>query len=130
MRTAVADWRMITSSDAKPHTSPVLTSVVTSSHPSNGVSTAIRNQPEEVSVDIIVAGSVAVDSVCDYAPSAPKEVSPLHFTSNPAVIKQTIGGVGRNVAVAAHLLGASVRLCSLIGNDLTGDRILQSMKNL
>jgi len=43
----------------------------------------------------------------------------LH-TSNPAKISQSIGGVGRNVALAAHRVTSEgkVKLCTLIGDDL------------
>lgn len=70
--------------------------------------------------DILVAGSVAIDLSCDY--SAPKsgEVSPALHTSNPSCISQSIGGVGHNVALAAHLVSqqARVRLCSMVGDDM------------
>lgn len=66
--------------------------------------------------DILVAGSVAVDLSCDVDGSSPQ----LH-TSNPASVRNSIGGVGHNVARAAHLGGGgqlTVRLCSLVGNDM------------
>jgi len=81
--------------------------------------------------DILVAGSVAVDLSCDYAPLQPKASSSLvPHTSNPAVITQTIGGVGHNVATAAHLIGngTTVRLCSFVANDLAGSVIMSSLK--
>jgi pseudouridylate synthase / pseudouridine kinase len=74
---------------------------------------------------IIVYGSVAVDVACDYSPgeentSSRSDTSPHLHTSNPAVIAQSIGGVGHNVALAAHLVsgGQDVQLRSLVGNDL------------
>ena len=72
--------------------------------------------------DILVAGCLAIDFSCDYLPSGSLtgQISPQHLTSNPAAITQTIGGVGHNVALAIHYLGASVRLCSLVGDDLPG----------
>lgn len=41
-------------------------------------------------------------------------------TSNPACINQSIGGVGHNVALAAHRVSkdVSVRLCSMVGDDV------------
>lgn len=75
-------------------------------------------------VDVVVYGSVAIDLSCDYAPLSEKSVSPsenisphLH-TSNIASITPSIGGVGHNVALAAHLVGGSVRLHSLVADDL------------
>lgn len=81
--------------------------------------------------DIIVAGALAVDFSCDYAPllgtAAEVEVSPQLHTSNPAVISQFLGGVAHNVAKAAHLMGSSVRLCSAIGDDLSGRAALAQL---
>lgn len=71
--------------------------------------------------EIIVAGSLAIDLSCDYAPESlwgPR--FPRRFTSNPAAITQSLGGVGQNVATTIHYLGSSVRLCSLVGDDLAG----------
>ena len=74
-----------------------------------------------VRADILVAGSVAVDLSCDYVGGngASSPVPNLH-TSNPAKISQSIGGVGRNVALAAHRVTSEgkVKLCTLIGDDL------------
>ena len=75
----------------------------------------------KTSVDVVVAGSLAVDFSCDYAPFKNSvEHAPQLHTSNPAAITQTIGGVGYNVALAARLMGGSVRLCSIVANDLCG----------
>lgn len=68
----------------------------------------------------MVAGSVAVDLSCDYRPlNAPTSKAPQLETSNPAAISQSIGGVGHNVALAAHRISrdSRVRLCSLVGDD-------------
>jgi pseudouridylate synthase / pseudouridine kinase len=81
--------------------------------------------------DILVAGSVAVDLSCDYEPLQPNASAALVLrTSNPAVITQAIGGVGHNVATAAHLVGngTTVRLCSVVANDLAGNFIMSSLK--
>jgi pseudouridine-5'-phosphate glycosidase/pseudouridine kinase len=69
--------------------------------------------------DILVAGSVAVDLSCDYAPKS-GDTSPVLHTSNPSSISQSIGGVGHNVALAAHSVSkhARVRLCSMVGDDV------------
>jgi pseudouridine-5'-phosphate glycosidase/pseudouridine kinase len=83
-------------------------------------------------VDILVAGSVAVDLACDFSPFAKTSTaSPVLKTSNPARIAQSIGGVGHNVATAAHLIGGpnSVRLCSLVADDLAGSLILSTLKD-
>jgi pseudouridine-5'-phosphate glycosidase/pseudouridine kinase len=47
-------------------------------------------------------------------------MAPQAHTSNPAQISQSIGGVGHNVALAAHSVSkhASVKFCSLVGDDV------------
>lgn len=47
-------------------------------------------------------------------PAAPKL-----YTSNPATISSSLGGVGHNVALAAHLSlgGSAVKLCSAVADD-------------
>ena len=69
--------------------------------------------------DVLVAGSIAVDLSCDYAGRKGSNSPELH-TSNPAAISQSIGGVGHNVALAAHRAStkATVKLCSLVGDDV------------
>lgn len=71
---------------------------------------------------MVVAGALAVDFSCDYAPFAnsTSQTDPLPHTSNPAVINQTLGGVAHNIAKAVHLLGSNVRLHSAVGDDLSG----------
>ncbi|OHE95804.1 indigoidine synthase A like protein [Colletotrichum orchidophilum] len=88
-------------------------------------------EPKSSKADVLVAGSVAIDLSCDYHPlSDKKEVAPHMHTSNPACINQSIGGVGHNVALAAHRVSkdTTVRLCSLIGDDIAGATVLSSLK--
>jgi pseudouridine-5'-phosphate glycosidase/pseudouridine kinase len=69
-----------------------------------------------------------MDLSCDYAPpsegaassSNDTAVSPQMHTSNLAAISPSVGGVGRNVALAAHRAGGniSVLLRSLVANDM------------
>lgn len=73
--------------------------------------------------DILVAGSVALDLNCNFHNDRypePRPVSPVLYTSNPAGITQSIGGVGHNVALAAQSVhrGLKVKLCSMIGSDM------------
>ncbi|OTB06642.1 hypothetical protein M426DRAFT_318696 [Hypoxylon sp. CI-4A] len=82
-------------------------------------------------VDVLVAGSVAVDLNCDYVGEDSLEHPAPHLhTSNLAHIGQSIGGVGRNVALAAQraLQNPRVRLCSMIGDDLAGSTVLSSLQ--
>lgn len=64
----------------------------------------------------------------DLSCNAAKAVA-LH-TSNPSQITETIGGVGNNVATAAHYVGARVRLVSAVGRDLSGDWALGKIKGV
>lgn len=50
------------------------------------------------------------------------------YTSNPAVISQSVGGVGHNIALAASYAGASVMLSSVVADDLTGQFLLDQLK--
>lgn len=84
-------------------------------------SLATVDSSQETKPGVFVAGSLAVDLACDFSPTSTSSArSPQLQTSNPARIAQTLGGVGHNVARAAHLMGANVRLCSAIGEDLAG----------
>ncbi|KAI2629809.1 Indigoidine synthase A like protein-domain-containing protein [Hypoxylon sp. NC1633] len=81
--------------------------------------------------DVLVAGSVAVDLNCDYVGEDSLEHPAPHLhTSNPAHTGQSIGGVGRNVALAAQrvMQHSKVRLCSMIGSDLAGSTVLSSLE--
>lgn len=68
--------------------------------------------------DILVAGAVAVDLNCHHI--ATQDEAPQPCTSNPARITQSIGGVGYNVSLAAHLASSKtrVRFSSMVGNDM------------
>lgn len=73
-------------------------------------------------VDVLVAGSLAVDLCCDFIPSQKRSISisPLLHTSNHAAISQRLGGVGQNIATAVQHAGTSVQLCSVTGDDEAG----------
>ena len=60
---------------------------------------------------------MAVDLSCDYTGI---HGDPQLQTSNPAHISQSIGGVGHNVALAAHWVSqdTKVKLCSMVGDDM------------
>ncbi|KAL2817411.1 Indigoidine synthase A like protein-domain-containing protein [Aspergillus granulosus] len=78
-------------------------------------------------VDVLVAGSLAIDLACDFV-TAGQETIPASQTSNPAVIEQSLGGVGHNVAFASKSLGSSVMFCSVVGDDLSGRAALSSLQ--
>ncbi|KAK7952080.1 carbohydrate kinase-like protein [Apiospora aurea] len=103
--------------------------------PVSGISTekpVIVKEKANKEAHVIIAGSVAVDLSCNYAgPDAATNASPHLHTSNPAQISQSIGGVGRNVALAAHRVSGSrgVRLCSMVGNDVAGTTVVNSLES-
>lgn len=80
--------------------------------------------------DIVVAGSLAIDLSCDYTPFSGEhgQVSPVPDTSNPAIIGQSLGGVGHNVALAASYIGSNVLFCSIVADDLSGRAALSSLE--
>ena len=79
--------------------------------------------------DILVIGSLASDTSCDYSPFEPSvtKSAPILHTSNPAIISGSAGGVGRNVATAAQYAGAQVSLASALADDLTGKTLLEDL---
>ncbi|KAL9051768.1 MAG: hypothetical protein Q9162_005820 [Coniocarpon cinnabarinum] len=79
--------------------------------------------------NVLVAGSIAVDTACDYQPlsNAQDRRSPQNHTSNPADISQTVGGTAFNIARAASLIGAKAKLCTMVANDAAGRFALDSL---
>lgn len=72
---------------------------------------------------------IAVDLACDHLPrSTSSSLSLEMHTSNPARIAQSLGGVAHNVARAATLMGADVRFCSAVGDDLSGKAALEGLE--
>ena len=71
------------------------------------------------------------DFCCDVrSNSSSQDLSGLQLhTSNPSEIRQSLGGVGRNVAMACEYLGVSTRLCSIVGNDLSGQTVLEMLRS-
>ena len=54
-------------------------------------------------------------------------MTPILETSNPSSILQSAGGVGRNVATAAHFAGARVGLATAVSDDLAGTSLLNQL---
>ncbi|KAI5210156.1 IdgA domain protein [Aureobasidium subglaciale] len=102
-----------------------------SNHLTSGTSRTVSSpvkQNTATSPCVFVAGALAVDFSCDYAPiSSAASKEPALHTSNPANIIQSLGGVAHNVARAANLVGDPVRLCSSVGDDLSGRAALDAL---
>lgn len=86
--------------------------------------------PPTQKTDVLVAGSLAIDLSCDYTPfdNERNQITPLPHTSNPAVISQSLGGVGHNVALAASYIGSEVLFCSVVADDLSGRAALATLE--
>jgi len=88
--------------------------------------TAVDQSPTTITVpEILVIGSLAIDQTLKTTTKLPQ----LH-TSNPVATTETLGGVGKNVALAAHLAGANARLVSAVGKDLAGTWALERLQAL
>ncbi|CAD0107668.1 unnamed protein product [Aureobasidium uvarum] len=103
-------------------------SYYTTSDVPKAISSPVEQTKPATSPSVFVAGALAVDFSCDYAPiSSAANKEPVLHTSNPAKINQSLGGVAHNVARAANLVGDSVRLCSSVGDDLSGRAALDAL---
>jgi pseudouridylate synthase / pseudouridine kinase len=89
----------------------------------------VKRSSADTTVDVLVAGSLAIDSSCDYNPIDTDKTLPTLETSNPAIITQSLGGVGHNIATAAHYAGAKVRLCSIVANDIVGKAAIEDLQS-
>lgn len=80
--------------------------------------------------DVLVAGALATDTSCDYAPlgSFTTSATPLLHTSNPAVFFHSVGGVGHNIALASHYAGVTTLLCSVVAKDVAGHALIEQVK--
>lgn len=114
------------SADTKPATKSFSAQMTLRSSSNNKLTSinTVRSSKDE-NVDVLVAGSLAIDLSCDYKPiiessTLPGANTPAPKTSNPAFISQSLGGVGQNIATALHHLGTSVSLCSAVGEDAAG----------
>ena len=83
-----------------------------------------QQRSQDRSLDVVVAGSLAIDLSSDYNPTHEGKVNVTMNTSNPAIITQKLGGVGHNVALAAHYSGAKTQLCSIVADDIAGNAVL------
>ncbi|KAI7907085.1 Ribokinase-like protein [Cokeromyces recurvatus] len=86
-----------------------------------------------ISRPLIVIGGVALDITATIGKNGPlgSTFSSILHTSTPGHVKQSLGGVGRNVAEAAWRTGGTnVKLVSVVGDDLAGQSIQQGMKSV
>lgn len=104
----------------------------TASEVKSNLKPATEGAPGKIEkLEVLVAGSLAIDLSCDYSPLAGESTTtttPIPQTSNPAFIGQSLGGVGHNVSIAASRVGSSVLFCSIVGDDLSGRAALSALQ--
>ena len=76
----------------------------------------------------MVAGSLAIDLACNYNSLIGNDTDIAMKTSNPSIITQKLGGVGQNIATAAHYSGVKVQLCSVVGDDASGKAAIELLQ--
>ncbi|KAJ2813472.1 hypothetical protein H4S07_000669 [Coemansia furcata] len=82
---------------------------------------ASKHTKVRVERPVLVVGGAAIDVTSRIG--ATHATDSLSATSYPGTVLTSIGGVGQNIARAAHYLGAPTYLVSAIGNDAHGHSI-------
>ncbi|KAJ1875540.1 hypothetical protein LPJ55_000533 [Coemansia sp. RSA 990] len=77
---------------------------------------------------LLVVGCAAVDIVSKVQANGDGRLE--MGTSYPGTTSTSVGGVGHNIACAAHLLGADTALLATLGNDVHGTSIKADMQSL
>lgn len=73
---------------------------------------------------IAVCGGVNIDiGACSFAALRAKD-------SNPGTVRESLGGVGRNIAHNLRLLGAEVKLLTALGTDANAEKVERSCVQL
>ena len=68
----------------------------------------------------MIVGGTAIDITSTLDPLISKSTSYFN-TSSPGIVRQSIGGVGRNIAETSFRLGVNPLFISAIGSDLNGN---------
>ncbi|KAI0032732.1 indigoidine synthase A-like protein [Vararia minispora EC-137] len=92
------------------------------------------SKPRTESASLVVVGSAAVD-ITSCALSTPSGEDDGRFSTSPGTVRTSLGGVGRNVAEAAHRtlvamapeLDRTAVLVSCVGDDLFGRSLVGEM---
>ncbi|KAJ2453661.1 hypothetical protein EV183_002065 [Coemansia sp. RSA 2336] len=77
---------------------------------------------------LLVVGCAAMDIVSKIQANGDSRLE--MGTSYPGAVSASVGGVGHNIACAAHLLGADTALLATLGNDMYGTSIKADMQAL
>ena len=101
--------------------------------PLNGEARSIKPEQKPESLKeprngLLVAGSLAIDVMCDYQPTNLGASQPASGTSNPAKMVEIVGGVGHNIALAANYSGSNMLFCSIVGADDAGRNAVEKVR--
>ncbi|KAJ1886892.1 hypothetical protein LPJ66_009400 [Kickxella alabastrina] len=77
---------------------------------------------------LLVVGGAAIDVTSQVDSDIESPAS--QTTSYPGAVVTSIGGVGQNIARAAHFMGADTVLISAIGHDIYGDTIKAALEEI
>ncbi|KAH9065965.1 indigoidine synthase A-like protein [Lactarius vividus] len=94
--------------------------------------------PSETSAKLVVVGSAAVDVVAQARTMPDVDSSPGRYSTSPGTVALHLGGVGRNMAEAAHRVSVSnfqsrpseTVLVSSVGDDSLGRLLLEEMQRI
>lgn len=79
----------------------------------------------------MVVGGTVMDITSTFSADSSVDIkSPSSYlhTSCPGIVRQSLGGVGRNVAEAAFRAGVETLLVSAVGDDLASTVIMDGLK--
>jgi pseudouridine-5'-phosphate glycosidase/pseudouridine kinase len=96
------------------------------------VSKTPQTQVQQERSDLIIVGSLAMDTIVSM------ERTMKMNDSNPGLIRNSVGGVGHNVTMASHYglqskfcnSNKKARLVSVVGEDISGKSILSSLESI
>ncbi|KAJ1720005.1 hypothetical protein LPJ53_005319 [Coemansia erecta] len=78
---------------------------------------------------LLVIGGSAIDVTAQVS-SDLEPHKPLTATSYPGTVLTSVGGVGQNIARAAHFLGADTVFVSAIGHDAYGNTVKYALRDI
>ncbi|CAG8758732.1 19355_t:CDS:10, partial [Dentiscutata erythropus] len=84
---------------------------------------------EADSSSLLIFGGTSMDVISTLGATESKNHSYYH-TSSPGSVRQSAGGVGRNIAETAYKLSANPLLISTVGNDSAGNWLIENMKKI
>lgn len=104
-----------------PNHQPAVPRTLTSILKSSETPFTTRLQNQQISSDCVVFGGAIVDMTMQYrGPSLGGVAAYLGSTFASSALNKTAGGVGRNIAEAAHRLGIDATFIGAIGEDENG----------